>query len=269
MTSFMKTKKIWLAVVAIGLNSCLTHADGLKNESTNHIVKVGGYSMIEEANGNYIFADASEFWRGVWVENTNLWRVELNFYKTNTPDVMVSVDIGSSVKNSGGNDCPMYFTTPDGKFSKFVLQDTHGAAVQLKESAGEAWVSAQEGIFTVGVTNKAKWNGSLEEDFPQQISVGAYPRYPSHPNGVIAGEFFFESNSPPRSVGRYRLNDVFSITNEGVYTLTVRPVLYKDKNLLNDAVDISDRNFRISNTNVFERMDFPSVSAKIHLMPSQ
>jgi hypothetical protein len=240
----MKTNQLWHAVIAIALNSCLVQADEIANKATNSIEMVGAYSMIPQSNGNYKFADPSEFWRGVWKEDTNHWRVELNFEKTNTPNATVDVVIGGIVTNSTSNDGPAYFKTPDGKFEKFELSDTNGIAIPAKRGK------------------------VLERDFPQIISVGEYQRDRS---SGIRGFFSFTTDTPPRTVGKHRLNDVFSITNEGDYLLTVQPVLYKDKNHLNEGFSIGWSRMTVtdSNTNVFERMDFPSVSAKIHLMPSQ
>jgi hypothetical protein len=186
--------------------------------------------------------NTDQFWRGVWVEDTNGWRVELNFFGTNTPDARVAVSIGSIVKNSddGTGD---YFTPPYSDFAKIELLSPNGAIVQ------------------------PKWRGTLKGDFPQRVSVGLYPRGQV---GPLAGEFLFVSNGPPffvGNVGAYRLKDAYSITNEGDYTLTVRPVLYK--NLTGRKIDVSDINFHISNTNYLDRVDLPTVSAKIHLMPSR
>jgi hypothetical protein len=61
------------------------------------------------------------------------------------------------------------------------------------------------------------------------------------------------TNFPPLGINALKLDEVYSITNEGDYTLTVQPVLYKKR----------------IETNLLDRVDLPSVSTKIHLMPSR
>jgi hypothetical protein len=243
----MKIKQKALIVAFIWM-ACLICAA----QPTNKVIQTDAHWLAGEG-GEYIFGphgemvwntNVEQYWHGIWKEDTNHWRVELNFEKTNTPEAIVEVVIGSVVKNSTSNDGPAYFTTPDGKFSKFELTDINGIVVPPKQGK------------------------LLERDFPRQISVAEYQR---DRGGRILGRFFFSANGQPFALGRYRLNDVFSTTNEGDYTLTVQPVLYKDWNLLNEGVsrDGSIITVADSNTNVFERMDFPSVSAKIHLLPLQ
>jgi hypothetical protein len=252
----MKTKQIWLVLIGLGLNSCLVcsaqspPSDPLSRQRQIDLERALGTdaNWMIGASGLYTNGtdgkpvwntNTDQFWRGIWKEDTNGWRVELNFSETNTPEVAVAVRIGSIVKNSddGTGD---YFTTPYSDFAKIELLTPDGVIVQ------------------------PKWRGTLKGDFPQRISVGLYPRGIV---GPLAGEFLFVSNGPPFYVGGYRLKDAYSITNEGDYTLTVCPVLYK--NLTGKKIDVSDENFHISNTNLLDRVDLPSVSAKIHLMPSR
>lgn len=239
----MNTKQMTLALVGIWLNACLVCAGKLAVDATNSIEMIGGYSMIKQANGFYKFADTSELWRGVWREDTNHWRVELNFENTNSSEVNLDVIIGSAVTNSTSNDGPAYFQTPDGKFARFELTDTNGNIIPPQQSK----------VF--------------ERDFPREISVREYQREPS---GGIRGHFSFTANGWPASVGKFKLSDVYLITNEGDYLLTVQPVLYKDKNHLNEYFGIGCARMTVadSNTNFFERTDFPAVAAKIHLKVS-
>jgi len=239
----MNTKLFFLIIVSVTLLGCLVHADGFANKSTNSIEVVGVYSMILQTNGDYIFADPSEFWRGVWKEDPNHWRVELNFEKTNTADFTLEVAIGVVDTNLLSIDKPHYFEAPDGKFEVFELQDANGVLIQPKPGK------------------------QLQRKFPKQISVGEYRR--DRVGGIRNLFYLHTTDTPPTTVGRHKLNDVFSITNEGDFLLTVQPVLFKDTNDLNQHFPLWGPTMTVadSNTNFFERMDFPSVSAKIHLFP--
>ena len=71
-------------------------------------------------------------WQGVWVEDTNTrWRVALRFYGTNTPDIAMTVHVGSIVVNSGVGLLP----PPDGKYTKLELLDANGRKVPTKWGA--------------------------------------------------------------------------------------------------------------------------------------
>jgi hypothetical protein len=283
----MKTKLIRLAVIITGFGSCLTFAAQPPKkvvETDPHWLAGDAGEYIDGPNGEHIWiTNVDEYWQGVWKEDTNHWRVQLSFSKTNTPDVTVTIGLGSIFTNSGGG----YFVSPDGKFEKFELLAPDGTIVPFTTNAAVALVRAQDGIFGIEVVPKTQWNGSFEEDFPQQIPVGAYPHFSAN---AIAGHFAFVSNGGPYSLGIYRLNDVYSITNKGDYTLTVRPVVYgqhpdyvalsgeqlkellKKRGSYNIAYYEKNGVFLV-NTNANDptlyRMDLPSVSAKIHLMPSQ
>ena len=126
----MRTNQLLLVMLATALG-CLAYADGLMDNSTNPVIKIGDYSMERGTNGNYIFANPGEFWNGVWKEDTNGWRVQLRVYpETNfkfvegrafplSTNLMLRVEWGSAVTNSGGG----YYMSPNGKFARFELMD--------------------------------------------------------------------------------------------------------------------------------------------------
>ena len=66
------------------------------------------------------------------------------------------------------------------------------------------------------------------------------------------GDFNFSANKGPGRIISFKLGDLYSITNEGDYTLTVQPVLYKQ--------------FNHTNRDILDRVDLPSVTAKVHLI---
>lgn len=192
-------------------------------------------------NGEPVWnTNVARFWRGIWKEDANGWRVELNFERTNTPDVSVWVSIGSVVRNTedGTGD---YFLPPRGRFAKFELLSPDGTVI--RPQTGD-------------------W--SMERDWPKRMPVRLY--LPMEV-GPLAGEFWFVSNGPPFRVGGYSLEGLYSITNEGDYTLTVRPFLYH--NLTGRKIDVSGAHFHQTNTDYFDRVDLPAVSCKIHLIPEE
>jgi hypothetical protein len=85
--------------------------------------------------------------------------------------------------------------------------------------------------------------------FPKTISTNVYPYFYNNMLGEISGS---ATNFPPVGINALKLEEVYSVTNEGDYTLTVQPVLYKKR----------------VETNLLDRVDLPTVSTKIHLMPS-
>ncbi len=261
-------------MLAIGLCNRFAHADGIANQPTNPIVNVGGYSMVRGTNGGHIFVNPSEFWNGVWKEDTNGWRVQLRVY-TNRPvltNLMLRVEWGSAVKNSGGG----YYMTPNGKYAKFELLDAKGNVVPPIPHAGINWMKlfleSQSGLKSdfgihqkdelVYQDNLPSWvaltNGFLVAEFPKTISTNVYPRILSSTDyktnySDIVGKISSNTNRPPFPyVGLFPLDYIYSVTNEGDYTLTVEPVLYKKR----------------IGTNILDRVDLPSVTTKVHLLPS-
>jgi hypothetical protein len=267
----MKTKKKWLTVFVIGLNGCFIHTNAIANQPTNPIVNVGGYSMMRGTNGYYEFVKPGEFWNGTWKEDTNGWRVQLRVYPMNPieTNLILRVEWGSAVKNSGDG----YYMTPNGKYAKFELSDAKGNIIPLISHVGINWMELilenQSSLISfpdisrklVYQTNLPSWvalsNGSLVADFPKAISTNVYPRieYSRIAGNVysdIMGEIDSTTNRPPFFVGLFRLDYIYSVTNEGDYTLTVQPVLYKKR----------------IETNILDRVDLPSVTTTVHLVPN-
>jgi hypothetical protein len=192
--------------------------------------------------------NTTELWGGTWRQGSNGWRVQLSFFETNSEKAYVWVQVGSTVVNSG----PGYLPPPDGRFLKFRLADTNGAAVK------ERWRAAAK-MFQLDYANakiygRRPWthwlDTSLEGEFPLTISGAEYPRFE---DGTFVNYFGFTSNGPPCLVGFVEFNDTYSIKAEGDYTLTVRPVLYKMRNGTNETM--------------LDRVDLPTVSATVHLKP--
>jgi hypothetical protein len=212
-------KNICFFTLSVAISLAALAADITKDPKTGRVIP-GSYNV--GTNGEYyIETNANRFWEeGVWQENTNnYWRVIICFWDTNTPNSWVSIGVGSKAVNSGGG----YYKAPHEKCAKFELANiNNGTIIQPKEGA------------------------SLEEQFPKSISVHDFPRWP---DGQIKGLFGFLSNSPPAQLKEFRIRDIYNIVEEGDYTLTVSPVIYKYG----------------TNADYLDRVDLPSVTTKIHL----
>jgi hypothetical protein len=270
----MKFTKIFLTMLVISVIRCLVHADGLTNDVANPIKKFGDYSMTRGTNRYYTFVNPSEFWNGVWKEDTNGWRVQLRIYPMNQVEtnLILRIEWGSAVKNSGDG----YYMTPNGKYAKFELLDAKGNVVPPIPHAGINWMklfleSQSSLISDFGIHQKNKlvyqdslpsWvaltNGALVADFPKIVSTNVYPRIKTSTDiwtnySDIVGKIDSTTNRPPFPyVGLFPLDYIYSITNEGDYTLTVQPVLYKRYNHSDDSI--------------LDRVDLPSVTTKVHLV---
>jgi hypothetical protein len=86
-------------------------------------------------------------------------------------------------------------------------------------------------------------------EFPKTINTNVYPH--QEYTGMI-GKTGCVTNRPPDYLGFLKLDEIYSVTNEGDYTLTVQPVLYKQR----------------IGTNILDRVDLPSVTTKVHLVPN-
>lgn len=178
---------------------------------------VPGYYVLTGNAETALNTNLGQFWRGIWRENKDGWRVQLNFTDARTP-TKFAVEVGSVVKNSGGG----YFTSPDGRFCQIQL-------------------SGSDGILIPPKTNVWAKNGP-----PSQIPIHVFPRWP---DGEIKGDFGFISNGPPEFLGECSLYDLYSVTNDGDYTLKVSPVLYRIG----------------TNPSIVTLVDLPSVATTIHL----
>jgi len=213
--------KIHLIILCVAASLAALAADLTKDPKTGRAMP-GSYNVGINWE-YYLETNAIRFWEeGVWQENTNnYWRVILCFWDTNTLNVRVSVGVGSAAVNSGGG----YYVAPNGKFAKFELAKINGAIIQQIKGA------------------------SLEDQYPQSISVHDFPRWP---DGQLKGLFGFFSNSPPAQLKEVKIRDIYSINDEGDYTLTVSPVIYKFG----------------TNVGYLDRVDLPSVTSKVHLVPN-
>jgi hypothetical protein len=226
---------------------------------------MGGFSVMRGTNGRSIFTNPSEFWTGVWQEDTNGWRVQLrinsetNYWDPQKGILVLRVEWGSAVRDSGDG----YYRAPNGKFAKFQLLDAKGNVVPPNPNAGTNMllgILQEHSLLDFGPrptygTRLPAWASpsiaSLEAKFPKTASTDVYPRYP---DGRIAGKIECSTNRPPVNVGFVKLDEIYSITNEGDYTLTIQPVLYKRGNQANDST--------------LERVDLPAVTTKLHLLPN-
>jgi len=276
----MKLKNI-LAMLVIGLSNLFIHARELTNDPNLRVVRQGDYTFTYTHTGTNryaIYLDPSEFWRGAWKENTDGWRTQLRIYpEANywyppkgfghpvSTNLMLIVEWGSPVKNSGAG----YYLTPNDKFAKFELSDAQGNIVTPNTNAGTNLLVRQinsnsmgGGLKLIYETNLPTWmgllNGSMVAKFPKTISTDVYP-YFEYDNGYgkirrqIMGETGSVTSRPPFYIGFLKLDEIYPVTNEGDYTLTVQPILYKKR----------------IGTNILDRVDLPEVSAKIHLVPNK
>jgi len=252
------------ALLAVGLSCCLVYADGLTNNQSNiTVVRHGSYVYTWIwTNNRVIYMNPSEFWPGTWKEDTNGWRVQLCIYpEANywypkegaghpiSTNLMLSVDWGSVTKSSLDGH---YYRPPNGKFAKFELLDAKGNVISSNPNAGSNLLIKLSG-GTYG-TNLPTWvspaSGSLVAKFQKTISTNVYPQ--DQYSGMV-GEIGAATNMPPFYVGLLKLDEIYSVTNEGDYTLTVQPVLYKRSN---------------TNQAILNRVDLPSVTTKVHLVPN-
>jgi hypothetical protein len=270
----MKAKIIFLVVISICLSPCLVRADGQTNITTNSLIRnLNGYSVTHSTNGHLIYLNPGEFWPGVWKEDTNGWRVQLRLINytnllahsgvTNPPsstNVVLIVEWGSTLKNSGDG----YLMTPNGKFAKFELSDGNGSVVPPNPNAGTnilLTIIRGRSLEDLGSRNLygdhlPSWaepsRGALTAFFPKTISTSVYPHWF---DGRVVGETGCATNIPPSTLASLNLDEIYSITNEGDYTLAVQPVLYKRYNHKDE--------------DILDRVDLPCVKTTIHLVPKK
>lgn len=70
----------------------------------------------------------------------------------------------------------------------------------------------------------------------------------------MIGKINCVTNWPPPYLGFFKLDEIYSVMNEGDYTLTVQPVLYKR---------------RARNSEFLDRVDLPCVTTQVHLVPNE
>ena len=208
----------------------------------------------------------TENWYGVWAEDTNTgWRVNLRTFETNSPKAVTQVLVGSIVNNSGAGLLP----SPDGKFAKLELLDVTGKVVPTKKGAALALYGMGNRIFSDGqATNyhsPSSWDATVARNYPETISDMEYPRWNVDADngftrvihkGMFTRSLGFVSNGPPCFITAIIFNDIFDIKAEGGYTLTVQPVLYR--------MHYDGGTFQ----GYLDRVDLPSVTTKLHLVPN-
>ena len=91
--------------------------------------------------------------------------------------------------------------------------------------------------------------GRTDGNLPEVIASSDLPTHAG--NGP--GYYYFLVGTSPNGLTQFDIGDVFRIQSEGDYTLTALPVLYK---------------FEKDGHHV-HRVDLPSVTTKLHLVPSQ
>jgi hypothetical protein len=274
----MKTKLIIFSLLSIGLNCYQARANEFtSNPSHLSIERHGNYIYTYALTSNgLVYVNPNEFWNGVWKEDTNGWRVQLRVcWETNTEfvqdhvypistNLIMRVEWGSMVKNSGRG----YYLPPNGKFAKIELKDNNGNLITPNPNAG---INLLERNFKesgspkfIYETNLPAWmallSGSLVSNFPKTISTDVYPYVEYNIFEKIGRQMMGEiprtmavTNWSPCVINALKLDEIYSVTNEGDYTLTVQPVLYKKR----------------IETNILDRVDLPSVTTKVHLVPNE
>jgi hypothetical protein len=151
----------------------------------------------EGADGKFIAVtnnNISTLWPGVWRENTNGLRVQLQS-ETESGQPLLHIGVGSVLFNSLGG----FVGAPSG-CGKYELRDTNGViAPYAKETSSEG-------------------------TFPPRISIKDLPRWA---NGGLKNHIAFFTNGGPFTLADIKLDQLYAIPTEGNYTLTVCPVIYK------------------------------------------
>ena len=144
-----------------------------------------------------------------------------------------------------------YLTTPNGKFAKFELSDSTRHVIPLKPTAGTNLLDTTGTFYrTTPPVWAAPSAGSIVANFPENISTNDWPLYYT---GVgLARSVNLAAHGNPKQINSLNLYDLYSISNEGDYTLTIQPVLYEQR----------------IGTNTLDRVDLPSVATKVHLVPN-
>jgi hypothetical protein len=196
--------------------------------------------------------NAEDLWLGAWKQTRGM-RVQLST-TINATNYTVSVQAGNF--QSKIDTRSRWFTTPNGKFWKFELLNLDGIVVQPKPNAGKnllKWISRDDIIYCG--TNLPAWAlpsaGTLIADFPEKVSTNIWP---TDRRGIgFASHIQMSTRGNPQKINSFNLYDLYSITNEGDYMLKLQPVLYMQKSPDGEFLD---------------RVDLPSVTTKVHLIPN-
>jgi hypothetical protein len=227
-----------------------------------------GLAYVQEYHGRWN-TNALENWGwGVWVEDTNTgWRVNLCPDRSNKIDKAVIIRVGSMVTNSGAGLLP----PPGGKYARLQLMDANGKVVSPKKGAAlklyEVYpefapppTREQRNEYFISPNPPSAWDASVERDYPEILSDLEYPRWRVNAFARQAGSFIrfvgFVSNGPPCQIGYVDFSELYAIKTKGDYTLTVQPVLYRQH--------FEGGTFQ----GYLDRVDLPSVTTKVHLVPN-
>ncbi len=90
----------------------------------------------------------------------------------------------------------------------------------------------------------------MEAVFPVKIRAKSLPRWP---DGGLKNNISFLTNGGPYPLTNINLNNVYIVTTEGDYKLTVCPTIYKFE----------------SNRQYLDRIELPSVTSQVHLFPNK
>jgi hypothetical protein len=222
-----------------------------------HVVEYTSRKWSEWSQRRIWNTNMAENWWGVWTEDTNTgWRVNLRIFPTNAPNVEMTVHVGSIVTNSGAG----LMSTPDGKYAKLELLDASGKAVPTRRGAAAKLYAGKNAVMASAETEHVNNHPpsaddvSVKNNYPDTISDLEYSRWKK---GSFLNHSGFAINGPPCHIGYIKFNDIFSIKSEGDYTLTVQPVLYR---MHNDGGTFQG---------YLDRVDLPSVTTKVHLVPNE
>jgi hypothetical protein len=272
--NFMNTKQLQLALVILEFGSCLICAANDEAKLMQQQQKwiehnPPGIAHVSEYLGQWN-TNMAENWWGIWAEDTNTgWRVNLRIYPTNAnaTKVEMTVHVGSIITNSGAGLLP----SPDGKYAKLELMDANKKMVPTKPGAALNLYRWQYGGYSeestlvkvsVNLHLPSESDAIVERNYPETISDLEYPRANmdfsrSKKGGFLEISTGFVSNGPPCHIGYIKFNDIFSIKTEGDYTLTMQPVLYR--------MHMEGGTFQ----GYLDRVDLPSVTTKVHLVPNE
>ena len=168
-------------------------------------------------NGQSVLRSTSvEPWTGIWAETNGGLRDQLLCFPTQDP--WVQIGVGSVLPTRGS-----FRAIPVAKFRMFRLEDSNGVVVPTRP----------------GIT--------MEHQFAQIMAWKDFPR----PHNIFDSPEW-GTNHFPVILAQIQLNEIYDITNEGEYTLTVGPVIYESE----------------VNLAYLDRVDFPYLSGKMHLMKS-
>ncbi|MGA2870310.1 MAG: hypothetical protein ABSF34_14270 [Verrucomicrobiota bacterium] len=167
----------------------------------------------------------------VWTAQTNNYRCGVSW----EPDVFpneIDIWVLSSAKAELA-----YVRPPTGKPPKLELRDANGLLIQPVK-------------------------GMTDDKAPQKISADELPQYDPD-DGFFSGHwlgghgvkykyFLIGQGALPNLLITFSLDNIYHVGKEGDYTLTAFPFIYKFE----------------TNGEYLDRIDLPSVTAKIHLKPT-